>query len=405
MNALTPFSLPSDRTLVRKEGTVGVLERLCEVIEPSNTQKEIAKDRYEAVGAWLAEASSYLFANVRIVPQGSFALGTAIKPLNGFEYDVDLLCRFAASAGDRGPADLKRVLGDRLREQAKYERILENMPRCWRLDYAGEFHMDITPSIPNPGCSNGGELVPDHKLRTWKATNPSGYLRLFEKRAALAPRMRIMKSLTAMDSSGRVDPFPQHTGFKGVLRRIVQLLKRHRDIYFENADEALRPISVILTTLAARAYEFSVSKHTFDSEFDVVVAVVRAMPYFIERSTVYGEHQWTIANETTEGENFAEKWNLHPERSTAFFEWHRRILSDVQQLAELEGSDRVTKSLEQAFGSQPVRQMVDAMAEEVNAGRRNQTLAVAPIIGIVTGIAIAPPRAASVRSNTFFGRR
>ena len=33
------------------------------------------------------------------------------------------------------------------------------MPRCWRLSYANEFHMDITPSIPNPNCRFGGELV------------------------------------------------------------------------------------------------------------------------------------------------------------------------------------------------------------------------------------------------------
>ena len=46
--------------------------------------------------------------------------------------------------------------------------------------------------------------------------------------------MRALKSSTAMDSRGIVGPFPGHTGFKGILRRIVQLLKRHRDIYFEN---------------------------------------------------------------------------------------------------------------------------------------------------------------------------
>lgn len=403
MNALTPFASPSDRILLRKNGTVGILERLCAVIEPTDTQKATAKNRYEAVGRWLADAPQYLFSAARISPHGSFALGTVIKPLSGLEYDVDLLCRFTAFAGRLGPADLKRLLGARIRESWDYGSILHEMPRCWRLDYAGEFHMDITPSIPNPACRNGGELVPDKKLRTWKPTNPSGYLALFEKRAALAPTMRILKSFAAMDSRGIVDPFPEHTGFKGILRRIVQLLKRHRDIYFENADESLRPISVIVTTLAAQAYEFCVGKYVFDSEFDVVLAVVRTMPYFIEPYTLGAKPQWRIANETTEGENFAEKWNLHPERAAAFFEWHGRILGDVAQLAELEGNDRITKSLAQAFGSQPVNQVVAAMAEEVNAARRDRTLAVVPKIGIVTGATTAQ-RAMPVRSNTFYGR-
>jgi hypothetical protein len=281
---------------------------------------------------------------------------------------------------------------------------MEDMPRCWRLDYTGEFHMDITPSIPNPACSNGGELVPDRKLRAWKATNPSGYLLLFEKRAALTPRMRMLKSFTAMDSSRSVDPFPKHTGFKGVLRRIVQLLKRHRDIYFENEEDPLRPISVILTTLAARAYEFTIAQYTFDSEFDVFLEVVRAMPYFIEQMTRDGKVYWWIDNETTAGENFAEKWNLHPERAAAFFEWHRRILADVQKLAELEGSDRITNSLAQSFGSQPVNQVVNGMVEEVNEARRANSLAFASGLGITTGAA-ATLRATPVRANTFYGRR
>lgn len=234
-------------------------------------------------------------------------------------------------------------------------------------------------------------------------TNPSGYLRLFEKRSTLLPTMRVLKSSTVMDSRGTIDPFPEHFGFKGILRRIVQMVKRHRDIYFENADDSLQPISVILTTLAAQAYEFCVGKYVFDSEFDVVLAVVRAMPYFIETYLLHGKPQWRIANETTKGENFAEKWNLYPERAAAFSEWHGRVLTDVERLVMLEGSDRVTESLAHAFGNQPVRQMVKAMAEEVNVARSDRTLAVAPKIGVVTGTTVAQ-RVTPVRSNTFYGR-
>ena len=38
--------------------------------------------------------------------------------------------------------------------------------------------------------------------------------------------------------------------------------------------------------------------------------------------------QWYIWNETTHGENFAEKWNRRPERAEAFFAWHARFYSD-----------------------------------------------------------------------------
>jgi hypothetical protein len=46
-------------------------------------------------------------------------------------------------------------------------------------NYAGEFHLDITPSIPNPGCPKGGVLVPDKAQQAWTPSNPKGYKTLF----------------------------------------------------------------------------------------------------------------------------------------------------------------------------------------------------------------------------------
>jgi hypothetical protein len=42
------------------------------------------------------------------------------------------------------------------------------------LNYAREYHLDISPTIINVDCDNGGELVPDKKLREFKPTNPKG---------------------------------------------------------------------------------------------------------------------------------------------------------------------------------------------------------------------------------------
>ena len=72
---------------------------------------------------------------------------------------------------------------------------------------------------------------------------------------------------------------------------------------------SLAPISVIITTLAAWSYEYCVGSAVFDSELDVLCAVIRHMPNFIGRQVVAGHVEWSIWNETTEGENFAERWN------------------------------------------------------------------------------------------------
>jgi len=81
------------------------------------------------------------------------------------------------------PAALKKAVGDCLRGNGNYSPLLEEMPRCWRLNYANEFHLDITPSIPNPNCPLGGELVPDKTLKEWMTSNPKAYKWLFEQRA------------------------------------------------------------------------------------------------------------------------------------------------------------------------------------------------------------------------------
>lgn len=86
-----------------------------------------------------------------------------------------MVCRLTNRAAGLPPAEVKRLLGMRLRANGRYAPILEEMPRCWRLNYANEFHMDITPSIPNLLCASGDELVPDKTLRCWKASNPKGY--------------------------------------------------------------------------------------------------------------------------------------------------------------------------------------------------------------------------------------
>ena len=104
-----------------------------------------------------------------------------MKPIGVNEHDVDLVAHVPDLDVQVSPAALKKAIGDCLRGNGNYAPLLDEMPRCWRLNYANEFHMDITPSIPNPDCRFGGELVPDKTLKKWKASNPKGYKLLFER--------------------------------------------------------------------------------------------------------------------------------------------------------------------------------------------------------------------------------
>jgi hypothetical protein len=267
------------------------------------------------------------------------------------------------------------------------------------LNYAREFHLDVSPTIVNLRCTNGGELVPDKKLRDWKPTNPSGYKTLFEARAKLQPRLRQQRS-TIIKDHAEVEPFPTVVTGHGVLRRTVQLLKRHRDIYFQHTAEEVAPISIVITTLAAQSYEYCVRTFVFDTELDVLVASIRMMPHFIERRVTDGRAHYWVPNETTEGENFADRWNTEPARVKAFFAWHAKALSDFERVASLEGLDRITTNLEGSLGDSVVRRVMDKRTEAISSARSASKLFVAPAVGLtLSNSANASP----VPRNTHFG--
>ena len=392
--------LTDDGLLLRKGELLGVLERLCQGLELTDTQFETAKERYEAVGAWLAAADDAMLRALAIYLQGSTALGTTVKPIIRNEHDVDLVAHNPSISGSTAPGIVKKVIGDRLKLNGRYAPILEEMPRCWRLNYANEFHLDITPSIINPTCVHGGELVPDKNVREWCASNPKGYRALFEYRASLQPRLRLLEAALEKRLRADIEPYPMSRGPKGILRRVVQILKRHRDYRFLDADPALAPISIVITTLASRSYEYCVSNFVFEDEFDLLCAVIRHMPRFIERQVIDGRQQWFIWNETTTGENFAEKWNDDPRRAQSFFEWHARALSDIERLVAIDGLDNLTKSLSQSFGPGPANRAMASLTNDISTARAAGLLSVAPTVGLRIK---QPVGSTTVKRNTFFG--
>ena len=381
MSLLAPKPFDESTTTLRKAAIYSILDEICSALELTETQLTAAKASYEAVAEWLSGSSNPLLRNLRLYAHGSAGLGTTVKPTGRDDFDVDLICLVLGITADMPPAELKRLIGERLKEHSRYAAMLEEKKRCWRLNYAREFHLDVSPTIVNADCMNGGELVPDKKLREWKPTNPSGYKNLFEARANLQPRLRQQRPHIAKDSA-QVEPFPITVTGRGVLRRTVQLLKRHRDIYFEYVEEELAPISIVITTLAAQAYAYCVRNFTFDTELDVLVDTIRLMPHFIERRAEQGRSEYWVPNETTKGENFADRWNSDPVRAKAFYTWHAKALLDFENFASLEGVDRIATQLGESLGDSIVRRVMDNRTEVIGAARRAEKLFIAPIVGL-----------------------
>ena len=374
------------------------LERVGRTLDLTAAQVEQARDHYAAVGRWLADSPHPWLARSDIFVHGSIALGTGKRPLVGEEFDVDLIQRLVGASSHATPEGIKALVGDRLKANAVYAAMLEEMPRCWRLNYANQFHLDITPAVRHPLEPSPALVVPDRRLQRWVPTNPTGFRELFERRAALRLPLIVPRAGIRAD----VADFPLHLGPKGVLRRLVQLLKHHRDLAFQSPELAdLRPISIVITALAARAYEFvALAGVPYESDYDLLLAVVECMPRFI----VVNEHdpmrRYVIENETVRGENFADKWNTNPKLAYAFFHWHQNAVSALRTIAELEGQDQIARFTSREFGEGVGERVLKQLKAETSGQRAAGRLSVHGTLGVVAQNVHA---SSPVRSNTFFG--
>jgi hypothetical protein len=376
------------------------LERLGRQLDLTDVQLQHARETYEAIGHWLATSTDPLLAGCRVFVQGSIGLGTAIRPLLDDEFDVDLICHLISAHAGVPAATIKGLVGARLRENGKYAPLLVEKNRCWRLQYKRAFHLDATPAVTHDGDGLPALLIPDQELRRLTPTNPVEYLDKFQARAALIPRFILAKSAAGIRAD--VAEFPLHAGPKGILRRVVQVLKRHRDLMFQDAKTCdLRPISVIITTLASQAYERVVLAGLYESEFDLFVQVIEQMPAFIKTRLVDGKVLYDIPNETVRGENFADRWNNDARLPAAFYAWHKAALQAVRTLPDLRGLDVLAEHMTKSFGAGVGPRILNDVTSEVSAQRAAGRLGVAPVVGVTAGAAAATP----VRANTFFGRR
>lgn len=390
------------RGALQRTQMFGLLERICQELDLTETQFRMAEERYLAVGQWLADGEVPLVRGSQIYAQGSFSLGTAVKPLVSSEFDVDLVCFQPELAPSMPPASLKQAIGRRLKANGRYAGILEEKQRCWRINYANEFHLDITPSIANPLCGRGGELVPEKERSQWKPSNPKGYRCWFEDKAQLTPRFTSTET-QRQAIRAQVEPLPEPAPFKGILKRSVQLLKRHRDVWFEKREMALAPVSIVITTLTAKSYASAVNTRAYETELDVLLEVLRSLALPIERQTVGGVERYYVWNPTTEGENFAEKWNRDHRLAQAFFSWHAAALADFEVIAATAGNglDQVSKALGRSLGERPVAKVLAENTEAVSDARTAGRLSIAPGVGLTTG---GGPAVVPVRHNTFYGR-
>jgi hypothetical protein len=342
-----------------------ILRNLIELLELPDSAYQKAEERYKDIGAWLGREESLCAKNnPHIFPQGSFRLGTAIRPLNEEEtYDLDLACnlREGITKKTHTQQELKKLVGKEIesyRVARGINKPIEEKHRCWRLEYSDKlsFYMDIVPCIPIDNIRKQhiykllevhgesldiAEIVskltvsitddrhPNYRriCDDWNISNPEGYALWFESRMNQEKKILFEKA--------QVDNIPLYKR-KSPLQRSIQLLKRHRDQMFRE-DQDVKPISIIITTLAARAYQ---------GEVDIVTAlsnILNSMEYYVNRQNP------RVPNPVNPNEDFADRWAMpqykHLNLEGNFWSWLKQAQTDFELI--IEGKD-INFILEQA---------------------------------------------------------
>ena len=343
-------------------------------IDISDDMFTAAVDEYESLGKWIDENTPQY--QISIYPQGSFGLGTVVKPITDKDdYDLDIVCQFKEQYGLTAKQLKVDVVKPLLLGYKKTSRDIENKRRCWHVEYAEipNFHMDVIPAYANAKLKriNITDHDEDHDTYDYIGSNPSGYITWFFERCARQQKRLLdsyMKEHGLVVASADAEEIKRRK-IKTPLQRVVQLLKRHRDIMFADDDSGNKPISIIITTIAATLYQEE------DNIVDAMTNILLEAPKWINRNKKNGLYY--IENPSYPGENFADKWNTHPERATAFFNWVKQATADLtgNQLYQMSRID-MGENVKMCFGEKTGKTVFSKAAEECRAGVENGSLKV-----------------------------
>lgn len=120
-------------------------EFLRDTVNLNQARLDTLEDSVNAIETFISEAD-WAPRVWRFEPQGSWANDTIIKPVEGKEFDADLLAIVAPVEGWQA-ADYVETLADLFRESGRYKDMVEKHDYCVRVVYAGHRRIDVAPCV------------------------------------------------------------------------------------------------------------------------------------------------------------------------------------------------------------------------------------------------------------------
>lgn len=259
--------------------------------------------------------------------QGSYATKTSIRPQKqGEEFDVDVVLKLDL-ADDITPKEALDWLVKRMKTNESYKDKIKARDRCVRINYAGDFHMDIVLAKTS---DNDHILIPSKKEGEWKKTNPEGFQEWCRD---------------------------VHYDHNEQFRKITKLLRYWRD---HKVGKQTAPKSILLTTLIGNSM---VGKNSVaESLLETIKQILIDIDSYIQLDdTVF------IENPSLTEENLARDWDK--EKLEKFKKKLSTLKDDVQDAFDESNKAESIKKWQAIFDKFPTElNEASAMSTRINAG-------------------------------------
>jgi len=340
-----------------------ILLQIAQHLDISPSDFKIAQDRFNAVKKWLEDGSYKSGFLPDVYLQGSFRLGTVIRPYKNDsdgKFDIDQVCELRKIKPSNFAKILKNDIGNRIKENQDYERMLDKEgKRCWTIEYATEknspgFHIDILPALySEEGTEHNIDIThKENDIYSWSTSNPKGYYFWFKAKNNYSASFIQSQRNTIFKANKELYEKEENVPkalFRTSLQRAIQIMKRHRDVHFVNKE--YKPISIIITTISTQVHKQTDIMGIIE---DFINYVSSRNEFLIKKGFLakddildFNNGKWLIPNPVdyarpeNERENFADKWNTEMKLANSFFEWTQQLKRDTSSFKKSGISDNL----------------------------------------------------------------
>ena len=357
------------------------LYEIIKKLDIPDSMRKNAKEKYEN----LAKELNASGIQVEIYPQGSFALGTVVRPFTkgkDVDYDLDFICQEIHNKNNVTPKYIKKCIEESLRKNG---RKVDEDNTCWTIDYANiqenlGFKIDVVPAVEedeqekqklfnssvDPNYVQYAIAITkteDKEIYKWDASNAKGYTNWFND--INEPFLKVALNERAKQYYSSIEKLPE-IDKKSNLQRVIQILKRHRDIFFYRATkkdgEENKPSSSVITTIVAQICK---GYNPNSSLYDLLKYVISELEIYsqllekeqsvfsynnLNRIWIKKENkQWYISNPVNPYNNLAGDWD--DETAEKFFKWIRILKQDLVVSVDY-NDERYYIAMKNAFGDE-----------------------------------------------------